>query len=157
MRFRKRPQAPTTVATPAPNRPAPRNVAAGPSTKIANTDPKRRRNAPPQGKRSAKNVIKVNKRIYPERQFTFDNFDDVKCTYQCFLDGGDHPAINDPNTKTKKWYKMGVIHRDNGPAITSPDGEEWYTDGKLHRLDGPAVISQKRGEQFWINGVQQTI
>jgi hypothetical protein len=33
------------------------------------------------------------------------------------------------------------LHRDDGPAITIPSGEQhWYKNGKLHRLDGPASI-----------------
>jgi hypothetical protein len=40
---------------------------------------------------------------------------------------------------SKLWYKDGVLHREDGPAIEHANGDKfWYRDGKLHRLDGPA-------------------
>ena len=42
---------------------------------------------------------------------------------------------------SNRWYKNGVLHREDGPAIIWYDGDQWwYKDGKLHREDGPAVI-----------------
>jgi hypothetical protein len=33
-----------------------------------------------------------------------------------------------------------VLHREDGPAIESPDGSTfWYREGKMRRQDGPAV------------------
>ena len=41
---------------------------------------------------------------------------------------------------TIKWYKNGLLHREDGPAIEWADGgKEWYINDKLHREDGPAV------------------
>jgi hypothetical protein len=32
------------------------------------------------------------------------------------------------------------LHREDGPAVIYPFGEEqWYRNGKLHREDGPAI------------------
>jgi len=56
----------------------------------------------------------------------------------------------------KEWMKDGVLHRDDGPAVTNSEGdEEWYRYGKRHREDGPAVISfNGKLKQWWINGKQ---
>ena len=59
---------------------------------------------------------------------------------------------------TKVWWNdMGLAHRENGPAVISPDGQHhWYINGKRHREDGPAVIFPN-GRQFWhINGYDIT-
>ncbi len=43
-----------------------------------------------------------------------------------------------------RYYKDGVLHRDDGPAIVGRDGyEAWFKDGKSHREDGPAIIHPK--------------
>jgi hypothetical protein len=50
---------------------------------------------------------------------------------------------------TKKWYKEGKYHREDGPAVEFLDGsKEWYREGKHHRLDGPA-IEHKDGTKYW--------
>ena len=55
----------------------------------------------------------------------------------------------------KGWYKDGVPHREDGPAILSSDGSVlWYKDGELHREDGPAEITES-GDQFWFKNGQQ--
>ncbi len=55
---------------------------------------------------------------------------------------------------TKKWYKDGVLHRDNGPAIEHINGTNiWYKNGKLHRDDGrPAVESLDGTRKWYIEG-----
>lgn len=62
---------------------------------------------------------------------------------------------------TKRWYRNGVLHREDGPAmIHLLDGTEqwisewWCRDGKLHRDDGPAIIGPDGTEQWWRNGVR---
>lgn len=43
---------------------------------------------------------------------------------------------------TKKWYKYGKLHREDGPAIEWPDGSvSWYKEGYKHREDGPTYES----------------
>lgn len=38
-------------------------------------------------------------------------------------------------------YRLGRLHREDGPAIEYPDGsEEWHLNGEIHREDGPALI-----------------
>jgi len=47
----------------------------------------------------------------------------------------------------KAWFKNGLLHRDEGPAMilyTYRGGvadEGWFQNGKYHREDGPAWIS----------------
>lgn len=44
---------------------------------------------------------------------------------------------------------QGQLHRDDGPALITPEGTEyWYSGGNIHRSDGPAVI-QKDGTRHW--------
>lgn len=52
--------------------------------------------------------------------------------------------------KIIRWYKEGVLHRENGPAIEAGVGfEAWYVNGKLHREDGPAVKQSSGGKGEW--------
>lgn len=41
---------------------------------------------------------------------------------------------------SKYWYKMGVQHREGGPAVITNTSEYWMIDGAFHRDDGPASI-----------------
>lgn len=51
----------------------------------------------------------------------------------------------------KTWVdKNGKRHREDGPAVIWPNGEEiWYIHGKMHREDGPAYINKSNGETAW--------
>ena len=41
---------------------------------------------------------------------------------------------------TKRWYKEGQLHREDGPAVEWVNGDKcWFKEGKYHREDGPAV------------------
>jgi len=49
----------------------------------------------------------------------------------------------------RKWYRNGLCHRDDGPAVEFPTGRrEWWRNGRLHRDDGPAV-ERADGQQVW--------
>jgi hypothetical protein len=49
----------------------------------------------------------------------------------------------------KYWYRDGVQHRDDGPAIEFANGSKvWRIHGKLHREDGPAV-EHIHGSKYW--------
>ena len=41
------------------------------------------------------------------------------------------------------WYKDAkckILHRENGPAVESADGDKfWWQNGRRHRTDGPAI------------------
>lgn len=52
------------------------------------------------------------------------------------------------------WYKEGLYHRLDGPAIRHKNNFLWYKEGRLHRLDGPAVVELGGPKQFWIDGVK---
>jgi hypothetical protein len=63
----------------------------------------------------------------------------------------------------KRWYKNGLLHREDGPAIERSNGTKfWYIKDNLYREDGPAVESNKISEWFqygangivehWVNG-----
>ena len=44
----------------------------------------------------------------------------------------------------------GKFHRDDGPAVTYPDGTTvWFQFGKIHRIDGPAITYLDGTQQFW--------
>lgn len=69
----------------------------------------------------------------------------------------------DGQLKKEEWYKNGVLHRENGPAVVNywlgkkKYLEEWYKGGQLHREDGPALVEyneegQKITEEYYLNG-----
>ena len=55
----------------------------------------------------------------------------------------------------KRWYLNGQYHREDGPAVESPNGDKWwYINSQLHREDGPA-IEYIDGTKYWyLNGKQ---
>ena len=64
----------------------------------------------------------------------------------------DGPALTNPDG-TKQWFKHGIRHREDGPAIEYRSGEEcWYKDGELHREDGPSVIHDDGSFEWYKNG-----
>jgi hypothetical protein len=49
----------------------------------------------------------------------------------------------------KFWYKNGLIHRENEPAIEWVDnGKAWCYNGKYHKEDGPAC-KYASGVEIW--------
>lgn len=67
-------------------------------------------------------------------------------------DGNPKNGFEVSENETTRWFKDGLLHREDGPAVKTKDGaERWYQNGKLHREDGPAIVSEK--EQVWaLNG-----
>lgn len=51
-----------------------------------------------------------------------------------------------------RYFQEGHLHREGGPAVIGPYGEQWYRDGKLHRDDGPAVEMMDGCKEWWVNG-----
>lgn len=52
-----------------------------------------------------------------------------------------------------RWYKNGLLHRDNGPATIDYDGSCcWFQNGLLHRDNEPAVIFYFGTELYYRNG-----
>ena len=54
---------------------------------------------------------------------------------------------------TREWWKNGVLHRDDGPAVEWVDGARcWYKNGERHRDDGPAVEYADGTREWWRYG-----
>ena len=54
---------------------------------------------------------------------------------------------------TKYYWKYGVLHRDDGPAIEFFDGAKYYyRNGNLHRDDGPAIMGPQGQREYWLFG-----
>lgn len=69
----------------------------------------------------------------------------------CYANGV-HSTIKYPH-KSKAWYKHGLLHREDGPAMVYPSGSlAWYQNGILHNSKGPAVVGYDGTWQYWLNG-----
>ncbi len=56
---------------------------------------------------------------------------------------------------TRYWYKNGLLHREDGPAIERQDGsKEWWLHGELHRESGPAIERADGTVEWWRDGEQ---
>jgi hypothetical protein len=77
---------------------------------------------------------------------------DVKttCHFMKCLHSTVEPALEKANGD-KYWYRMGLLHRDGGPAVTQAGDEFWYINEKLHREDGPAIIRKNGTKEWYIN------
>ena len=66
----------------------------------------------------------------------------------------DGPAI-EWESGTKEWYKEGLLHRVDGPACEYSNGTKyWYKEGKKHREDGPAVEHADGAKEWWVEGTK---
>lgn len=58
------------------------------------------------------------------------------------------------------YYKEGLLHREDGPAVMKPNCNMWMQNGQMHNLDGPAYVGVdiEYGDriEYWINGVSFT-
>lgn len=64
----------------------------------------------------------------------------------------DGPAVEYKNGY-KSWFKHGNYHRINGPAAIYPNGHNmWYINDKLHRIDGPAINDKLLPPKFFLYG-----
>jgi len=69
----------------------------------------------------------------------------------------DGPALESPEGY-KEWYLNGKQHRVGGPAVEDPDGAEaWYLNGKLHREDGPAKTTRVGIQEWWLRGQRHRV
>jgi hypothetical protein len=56
------------------------------------------------------------------------------------------------SNQTKRWYKNGKLHKENGPAIEYPNGiKHWCRNGQTHRENGPAVVNSDGSKEYWLN------
>ncbi len=54
---------------------------------------------------------------------------------------------------TKKWFKNGLLHRLDGPAVEYANGtKEWFKNGKRHREDGPALKFSDSIKYWYLEG-----
>ena len=54
---------------------------------------------------------------------------------------------------TKRWYKNGKKHREDGPAVEYYSGTKyWYREGKLHREDGPTIEYYNGEKSYYLEG-----
>jgi len=63
----------------------------------------------------------------------------------------DDPAVEYADGE-KEWYKNGLRHREGGPAVESNRYRVWWLEGNCHRLDGPAIEYSNGGKEWWIEG-----
>ena len=57
------------------------------------------------------------------------------------------------NYDDRFWYKDGVLHREDGPAVECINGDKaWYKNGKLHREDGPAIEWSNGDKEWFLDG-----
>lgn len=55
----------------------------------------------------------------------------------------------------KFWFKYGILHRVNGPAMEGEDGAYiWFRFGKRHRIDGPAVMLSSGATGWFYHGIR---
>lgn len=70
----------------------------------------------------------------------------LKSHFEGITDG----MVEDSITGDRCWFKDGVPHREDGPAIELGNGtKRWIVNGKRHREDGPAVEHGKWGMKFY--------
>jgi hypothetical protein len=62
---------------------------------------------------------------------------------------GDQPAYVCDKHGYQEWYKNGLLHREDGPALISRYTKRWYINGRLHREDGPAVYHPHEEYEEW--------
>lgn len=61
--------------------------------------------------------------------------------------------IRKDSTGTKWYYKDGLLHREDGPAVLYADGSEsWFMNGVLHRTGGPARDWVSGNEEWYQHG-----
>jgi hypothetical protein len=67
-------------------------------------------------------------------------------------------GVIEPTKFVKSYYKNGLLHREDGPAVidTQYHIEVWYYNNKRHNLNGPAYIDSKNIKLYFVNGTQTT-
>lgn len=55
----------------------------------------------------------------------------------------------------QRFLRDGVLHREDGPALVSREGDEhWYRHGLRHRVGGPAVTSRNGATRYFEHGAE---
>ena len=69
----------------------------------------------------------------------------------------DKPFMQIDEFGTKSWYLNDKLHREDGPAVESPEGTKfWYLNGKLHREYGPAIEHTDGDKSWYLNDKRVT-
>lgn len=70
------------------------------------------------------------------------------------LDGGDGNAPTLASDTFQAWMKNNCLHRDEDlPAVEIKNhSKHWFKDGVRHRSNGPAVVETDGETVFWVNG-----
>jgi hypothetical protein len=72
--------------------------------------------------------------------------------YHHQLDGWNKPYVEKTRWYTQ-WKVNGMLHRINGPANVTDDGDEgWYRDGKLHRDGDMPAVTNADQKMWYVNG-----
>jgi hypothetical protein len=59
---------------------------------------------------------------------------------------------------TRRHYHNGRLHREDGPAVIWPDGDQcWCLKGLFHREDGPAFIYRDGTPAWYLNGKEASM
>src|SRR5436190_22048359 len=67
----------------------------------------------------------------------------------------DEPVVQKDGAKI--WYKNGIVHREDGPAVERANGtQEWFFDGVRPCENGPAVIFPDGGRKWFQHGKELT-
>lgn len=82
----------------------------------------------------------------------YEKFGVIRYYKDGVLHRDDGPAIVD-DIGMCEWWREGVLHREDGPAIECKNFKAWYKYGKLHKEDGPAVIYRGGESEWYINDV----
>ena len=60
------------------------------------------------------------------------------------------------NGRVDHFDSTGEYHREDGPALMDADARFWYRHGVLHRLDGPAITYHNSQHEYWVYGLKYT-
>ncbi len=97
-----------------------------------------------RGAKQRKNIEKLALKLI-KRGDTEEVKDKRKTVHKIELPNGDVEYRND----------KGQLHREDGPAVETADGDKyWYRNGKLHREDGPAIVYSNSDKLWYLNGQQ---
>lgn len=66
--------------------------------------------------------------------------------FKAFVDFGKYNIL---------YFKDDMLHRENGPAMTSHNGTKtWYKNGKKHRVGAPASIWNNGNIEWFFEGMR---
>lgn len=82
---------------------------------------------------------------------------DAKDIFKLYIESKQEPQMRMDAEGYKRWTLNNKFHREDGPAVESPDGSKaWFVNGRLHRLDGPAFVQADEAVGWYVNGKEYT-